>query len=689
MMKDDKDLELIKLNTPTAQISDEEIGTPSKKVKKSEENLEKMKSKFRIIKKNIHDLIGYYCPLYKNEILTTLSLLFAFIVYIITLRGCSTNAEMECVKEMIPLLLRYCCYMFFAGFIFAYNLYRIIKSRISRKFIYLIISLLLIIFLISRGTTFQRHGSHNKTFFFLVCLPLNFLFIYAFRSLACLTKDCKKIHYFIIFIVVALIYFYITRIYFIQSCSNWNIGIHNTHLINDEYCTLPQPEMCFHDLTNNWFDVSKLLKKDNCSNVINNLPITNSDSKWLAYPKTQFFSRKEKNTEFFQDTILDKMIPVQENEIDKSEYELFLNQEKHEIFIKLNRNESLIERSKQKTNERENNPLAKNVLSLFIDSISRQHFRRKLKKTLEWIEGFYDNKTSDFESYQFFKFHASGSHTTPNMMRAFYGTTYKKADKSIPLTEIYKNQGFITGKSSTFCSATYFEMSKSEKELIDIKLEEFDHENQALSCDLNYHKKDDEGPYGYLAGSYAMVKRCLYGKDINDYAFDYGRKFWETYKNESKFLELRILDAHEPSAELIQHLDDPIVNFLKQFQKEGLLEDTIIVIYADHGHHVNIFYYLFGLKDLEYETKLPSLFIILPRKAANLKGNNIKKWENTLIAAYDLHNFFIGITGSNVRNKFGDDILVMHDDKRGCKELVLPKDFCMCTNYIDKVNNSE
>ncbi len=59
--------------------------------------------------------------------------------------------------------------------------------------------------------------------------------------------------------------------------------------------------------------------------------------------------------------------------------------------------------------------------------------------------------------------------------------------------------------------------------------------------------------------------------------------------------------------------------------KSNQLKDTTIIFYSDHGHHVNIFYYLFELKDLVYELRLPMMFILLPRELSDNYGQNLKK----------------------------------------------------------------
>lgn len=61
-----------------------------------------------------------------------------------------------------------------------------------------------------------------------------------------------------------------------------------------------------------------------------------------------------------------------------------------------------------------------NVLFLFMDSVSRRHFFRRLPKSVKALEEMHESGHS--ELYQFFRFHSVGFHTGPNS-RAFYTGT--------------------------------------------------------------------------------------------------------------------------------------------------------------------------------------------------------------------------------------------------------------------------
>lgn len=616
------------------------------------------------------------------DIIMIINLFISFLLYIFTLKGCSSHIVMECVPEIVPLIPLGLFIALISSFQLDVVLYLALKKHIRRSYLYVIIVQIVVIFVISQGSTFQSHGLFNKLIY-SVFLIINFVFIWALNFIIkLLYKYPRKT---LLFIVVLLFFsvFSLNNLRQRGSCENWTKGFKDSAMDNTKFCRIKEPTFCFNEFAANWFDLSVLLDRNDCSKVksLISLKETPKSEEFLAYPKTQYFTKQEKFLENFQKKILEKVTPIAKKDLFNSQYEVFLNKtvpESPSIFIQVQKNSSLIERSAKILKEKPTISPVKNVLSIFLDSVSRQHFPRKLPKTYSWIESYYNNKSSSHESFQFFKFHASGTHTLPNMMRAFYGTDYKSASDAVSLARIYKKEGFITAKSSNLCSATYFDVTGNDKYMKDFDIEPFDHENIAFSCDPNYRKMDADGPYSYLVGSTAMVRRCLYGQDVHDYVLDYGKQFWRTYKENNKFLELDLMDGHEPSAELLKYLDDPLYEFLNTLEKENLFNDTAIVFYADHGHHLNIVYYLFNLTDLMYELRLPMLFVLLPRQLEKKLGEYLKTMEQVLVSTYDLYNLFSFFSGNEYRIAFGIDYQEKVHQERGVEELNLEEHLCLC-----------
>ena len=63
------------------------------------------------------------------------------------------------------------------------------------------------------------------------------------------------------------------------------------------------------------------------------------------------------------------------------------------------KNETAAIRAKELALNRTTEPLTKNYIYLFIDSLSRADFYRKLPETKAWMESLYENPTSQTKSY--------------------------------------------------------------------------------------------------------------------------------------------------------------------------------------------------------------------------------------------------------------------------------------------------
>eukprot|EP00827_Trimyema_finlayi_P004078 TRINITY_DN3976_c0_g1_i1.p2 TRINITY_DN3976_c0_g1~~TRINITY_DN3976_c0_g1_i1.p2 ORF type:complete len:207 (+),score=35.46 TRINITY_DN3976_c0_g1_i1:163-783(+) len=98
-----------------------------------------------------------------------------------------------------------------------------------------------------------------------------------------------------------------------------------------------------------------------------------------------------------------------------------------QVNINLKKNESLIlERNQTLEQSLKNNDApVKNILFIFIDSISRNHMRRKLKRLYSWIEKRYESDSSEkHEAFQLLKYHTIGPWTNANLEPFYFGIPY-------------------------------------------------------------------------------------------------------------------------------------------------------------------------------------------------------------------------------------------------------------------------
>ena len=265
------------------------------------------------------------------------------------------------------------------------------------------------------------------------------------------------------------------------------------------------------------------------------------------------------------------------------------------------------------------------------------------------LTNFFENK---YYAYQFLKYHTFTSGTKFNAMPMFYGKSVFSSS-GINIINYFKQLGFITAQSTDMCSKEVWE---PEKEPPNLDFDLWDHENVAMFCDPSY--MDRNSLYSIYKGVYSFLRRCFYGKEVHDYIFEYGKKFWEAYPDNKKFLRLGFNDGHESTFEVLKYLDEPMVEFLEYFLKKGYLKNTAIIIISDHGNHMPGLYNLFLSEQFETERVLGNFFLIF--NTNNLLGNklemfrllnkNVMENQQSIITPYDVHDTMMNIIYGNANN---------------------------------------
>ena len=439
------------------------------------------------------------------------------------------------------------------------------------------------------------------------------------------------------------------------NCDHWSKGLNNTSIENDinKYgCQIKFPKKCEYKILGFSQDLSKIffkscLKKE--KNARNNIlkhsrsPYINNYTMKFGFPLT---NNEEGIKDGYLDTILknytfknlidmDQIIP---SNLSSPEYIVdFSKDPLGELIINLNFNESLSkERQKLETNSK---PYSKNILMLYIDSISRTTSIRKLKKTLNFFEKFMSYKvqnqnnylTETFHSFQFFKYYAHEGYTARNFPILFYGNSQRSKD-FVRITRYLKENGYITSYTTDVCL-------KDNSRLGRLLTKESLADHQLLLCDPNAPHINK------------MTKRCMYGNINTYYLLEYINQFWRKYKNNRKFALLISNDGHEGTLELVKYTDDIIYNFLMSLYNDNLLKDTTIFLLSDHGCTNPSIYFLNEFFQIEH--RLPMLFMIINDRK-NLDYNqqyfNIHKNQQTFITGYDIYNTIANII-------YGDDYI--------------------------------
>ena len=527
---------------------------------------------------------------------------------------------------------------------------------ISRFHLIHLITVLISFYKYSHGLAFDDHGYFNFIGFIGICLII-IIFFLPINGLIYFNK--KKNKKFLLYYILNIITIFHLIYQFSNSnflnCDDWKYGLNNSFIQNNitKYgCQIVFPEKCTYKVFKYFQDVTKIKrikcrnsKKDGLKKLFEKSKspyLNNMTSKRIGYPLLNkcpaYFMDFPDTHNYLRLYFLENLVDMDNKEIldtvfknQRPEIQIdFSNSSLGNMIINLDFNKTLSE--ERKTKEQNTEPYSKNILSLYIDSVSRANSIRQLKKTLKFIEKFmsyegYFNKkdqTKIFHSFQFFKYHSFRHYTPGNYPQIFYGRRRKRRRKITLITKYLKNSGYVTCFAIDICVRETRMLHNLPKD------EGYDH--VFINCDPNSEH--------YNSNSI----KCLYGKMAAEHLYEYGNQFWRKYKDNRKFLNIVINEGHEGTLEALKYSDNIIYNLLNNLFNDNLLADTSIFLLSDHGVGMPSIYYYFSFYQLEI--RLPMLYIIVNDRK-NISYNEQYKYINenqqTFITGYDIYNTFINI----------------------------------------------
>jgi hypothetical protein len=465
---------------------------------------------------------------------------------------------------------------------------------------------------------------------------------------------------------------------------------------NKNLCYFKYPTKCYTFIYNNIFDKNKDI---NCKIKNKNSKINLLEYKGENFNNTTTFVYPITKNYLFSDIIYDNhKFP---NKIIKDIYDIKnppLNSPKPEVTvtfddegngkvnIEITKDENLIKNKSELFNKI--NPKYKNVYFIFIDSLSREHFYKKLPKTKELLEKYYwDNKNKEktHSSYQFFKYQNFAGWTDINVTPMLFGK--KQMTRGSHIVKHFNDNGYITANSGNFCTKLIFPIYRwNNGKYNDFY---FDYELISLFCDPNVNNPNDcfsnKNPdFGY----YSNYRNCLYGKDSFEYVFEYSLKFLEIYKNENKFLHIFFNDAHESSGEVIKYMDNSLKNFIEELINNYTNEKSMILLVSDHGRGIKYPIKIDNFEDNNIERTLGMLFIIMSNNNDNYYNKTAMSInEQKFITPYDIYMTMLkGLKNvenykSNKGKSLDEEIDGMERNCDKYNDFNLKSNPCRCINF--------
>jgi hypothetical protein len=630
------------------------------------------------------------------------------ILYLITLKSCNYSQD-ECVFLLQNEYLLFIAgtIIFLSALFYFINFILVLNKKIRSYSIlveFLVIFYICIIY--DTNTDFISHGGYNRLI--LLAIELFFFTIFSIYKVFIFVFKKNKLLSIIGFISVIITIYFSFKYSFQSSCNGWNEGFKKSRIDQQTPCKLHKPKICYEKLLNNVFDVSFYLG-DTCEKIQNNKKdiilrynkLLSRTVKRIGYPRVESWDFTWKSIySNYKSQVVENLIDMDDNTVSEEEKKnveaiIDFQGKEPEVQIIVKRQDELAKKREEifKSNYKggvmsEGGLPFKNIFFVFIDSVSRNHFKRKLPKFYSWIENFYESESDPdikYESFQFLKYHATATWTNGNMMPLFFGVPWDESCCGIYSLNWFKQKGYVTGSILNQCSREFVDLhanAMTQK----LTWTNYDHEFSSLFCDPNFSPPDN--PFPIMNGPYGVRKKCLYSKPTLDYALNYTSQFAELYKDQPKFYRIGNINGHEGTGEVIKYDDDTLVEFMKDFERNGHMQDTLTIIFSDHGYAMPGFHTIFKSEDHKKEATLPVLYFIIPKnhKEFSKLKLSLKSFENVFITPYDLHNTLIS-TLNDPRiptNNLGRDILTGRFQKYNagtCKYFKIIEEWCKCEIY--------
>ena len=323
---------------------------------------------------------------------------------------------------------------------------------------------------------------------------------------------------------------------------------------------------------------------------------------------------------------------------------------------------------------KEINDLGLNVAFVMLDSLSTATFERSMPETKKVL------KTLD--DTLFFKGHSIvGDGTTAQLCAIFTGFNEQElpearrgfsgaapVDRWPFIFKDFKNRGYATmylEDSPNTGTFTY--------RLMGFKKPPADHYTRAFFLGVK-----NEFP--------VFDDKCYGSWPVHNYSLRYTTSFYDAYKDVKKFSLSIIACLPHNSIDRVQLMDRDLASYLNEFKAKGYLENTIFILFGDHGARIS------GARaslEGKLEERMPFLSITLPKWFKNKHKDfyaSLLNNTNVLTSHYDIHGMLRHmLTFPNTPNvKTGQSLFkTINPDTRTCKEAGVADHWCPCMGYVN------
>ncbi|KAJ2518366.1 hypothetical protein H4217_003370 [Coemansia sp. RSA 1939] len=273
----------------------------------------------------------------------------------------------------------------------------------------------------------------------------------------------------------------------------------------------------------------------------------------------------------------------------------------------------------------------------------------------------------------------------------YIGEIFPKRHNPLPIWAYYRDRGYVTARVETSCedwtrtyAAKYYKShsySVGERSL--------DYELSAPFCMPEFYPASGNS-FGNFKGPFSITARCLYGRHVHEYGFDYIDQLREELRSglvmnstdRPYMLMLNLMEGHEGTGEVLRTLDIRLSAFLADMRDSGELEDTALFLLSDHGLHMGLNFAFLNSGQIEH--KNPFFAMVLPQWLRTDLGHMAEQGllanEQRLTTPLETHYTLKTLADWPVydHGDFEKSLFAPVKAGRTCADANIGASFCMC-----------
>ena len=316
-----------------------------------------------------------------------------------------------------------------------------------------------------------------------------------------------------------------------------------------------------------------------------------------------------------------------------------------------------------------------NVMMIGIDSVSRLSFLRQMVKTRQFL-------TKTLGAYDMMGYNKVADNTFVNIVPMTLGKYVEEMPWDESKAEIpFDDFKFIWNEYSERGYRTFYAEDAPEISIFDFLKAGFekpptDYFNRPLSLAMEIKQN-----------LWFNGHHCFQDRLETQVVLDYLYKFVQTFRNEPYFAFTFITRLTHEDVNSAGPADEPYFNFFSKLHKEGLLTNTVLLFYSDHGMR-------FGKIRETYigklEERLPFMYVAVPawlRNSHKFLEKNLRKNEHRLSTPFDVYEtlkdilYFDGMEKSAPESARAVSWFREIPESRSCDSADILPHWCTCLRH--------